>query len=246
MGDAGGFLNLGHVVVLGGALGGEAQHGHAGLDAGQRAGRFRRADGDVGQRFRVGIDVHGAVGEDHHAVVAVGLVRALHQEAGGHGLDAGLGLDDLQRRAQHVGGGMDRAGDQSVRVAGLDHQDAVVHGILDHFGGLLGGHALGLAQLVEDVGVFRALVGGRGIDDLDAVQRRAVGGLTNLLGVAQQGQFGEAFLRDDRGGLRVAGLFTLGKNDVLDVGLGLCLNLINDCHDDPSVYSAKSGGIYSS
>ena len=49
-------------------------------------------------------------------------------------------------------------------------------------------------------------------------------------GVAQQGQLGQAFSCDDGSSLRIAGLFAFGENDVLDVGLGLRLDLIDDCH----------------
>ena len=230
LGDAGGFLHLGDLVVLGRALGGEAQHGHAGLDARQGARGIGGAQGDVGQGLGVGIDVHGAVGEDHDAVVAVLLVRALHQEAGGHGLDAGLGLDDLQRGAQHVAGGVDRAGDQAVGLTGLDHHDAVVHGILHGCGGLFLGHALGLAQLVQGGGVLGALLAGGGVDDLDALEGSARGDLLDLLGVAQQRQLRQTLLHDDGSGLHGAGLVALGQHDVHHIGLRLRLDLIDDCH----------------
>ena len=143
----------------------------------------------------------------------------------------GLGLDDLQRRAQHIAGGMDRAGDEAVGVARLDHHHAVVHRILDQLGRLLLGHALGLAQLVEQAGVGRALVRSRRVDDLDAVEARAVGGGLDLLRIAQQRQLREALARDDRRRLRVARLLALGQDDVLHVGLGLGLDLIDDCHE---------------
>ena len=234
LGDAGGFLHLGDQVVLGRALGGEGEHGHARLDTRQRAGAICRAQSDAGQLLGVGVDVHGAVGKDHHAIVAIGLVRALHQEAGRHGLDAGLGLDDLQSRAQHVARGVDGAGNEAVRVAHLHHHHAVVHGILDQFRGLLGGHALGLAQLVERRGVLFALVRGPGVDDLKALQRRARRHFLDLCRIAQQRQGGDALRNDLHRGLYVAALLALGQHDVLDVGLRLCLDLVDKRHDSPS------------
>ena len=63
-----------------------------GLDARQRAGAVRRAQSDAGQLLGVGVDVHGAVGKDHHAIVAIGLFGHSIRKQEDTVLDAGLDL----------------------------------------------------------------------------------------------------------------------------------------------------------
>ncbi len=231
--NAGGFLNLGHVVMLGAALSGEAQHSHARLNAGQAARRIRRTQSNVGQLLGIGIDVNGAVGKDHDAVVAVFGLGGLHQEAGRNGLHAGLGLDDLKRRAQHIAGRMDRAGNQAVGIAHLDHHHAVVHRIGHQLGRLLLRHALGLAQLIQLLGIGRRLLGRRGVNDFHAAQAHIELFCHSLdLGrVAQHDHLGQTGLGNLRSRLNVTLLFALGQHDALHIGRSLRLDLVNNRHD---------------
>ena len=121
-------------------------------------------------------------------------VLGAHDEEGRDELGARGGLQDLQRGAQGVGGGVAGAGDQAVGVAHLDHHGAVVGGVVHLGAGLLDGHALLGAQLGELLRVLLVLVGAAGVDDGDARH-------VDLVGVAQDDQVGEALLDDDLGGL---------------------------------------------
>ncbi len=83
--------------VDGGAEVRERDHGHARLEV-EPPGRLRRQDGDLGELLGVGVDVHRRVREDEHLSLE-------HQQVStGDVLDAGAGLDDLQRWAD--GGGV--------------------------------------------------------------------------------------------------------------------------------------------
>ena len=88
-----GLLHLGHVVMLGAALGGEGKHGHARVDVHQLLAGGGAGNGDGRQLLGRGIGDHGAVAEDHHAFIAPLVVGQLHDEAAGHHLDAGGRLD---------------------------------------------------------------------------------------------------------------------------------------------------------
>ena len=223
------LTNLIHHLALAAALGGEGKHGDLGLrDLRDVLGGLRGSDGDSGQLLRIGSDVDRAVRKDHHTVLTIGLVRDLHDKAGGSGGHAGLGLDDLQRRAQGVRGGVDRTGDHAVGRVLLHHHGAE-EGLVLHGGQrLFGGHALGLAQLIEGIGIFLKAIGLLGVDDGGAGQILAVG--RDLLLIAQQNDVADAFLEQNSSRLHRALFRALRQHDALFVGFRLRLNAIQQRH----------------
>ena len=233
VGQLGGFLHLGHVIMLGAALGREGKHGHTGVDIHQLLAGGSAGDGDSRQFFRRGVGDHGTVTEDHHAVVAPLVIGNFHDKAAGNYLDAGGRLDDLQRGAQHIAGGIDRAGHHAVRVAGLEHYSAEVQRVAGHqLGGLFGRHTLGLAQFVKQVGITGGLFAGLGVDDIHAGQIGAgfSGDFLHFVDVAQQGHFGNALIGDFPGRLNGTGLGALRQNDMHDLTLGFGFDFINRRH----------------
>ena len=228
-----GVGHLVHVLVLRRALRGEGEHRHARVEAQQRLAGLRGSDRDVGQLFAGRIDVHGAVAEHQHAVVAVLLILHFHQEAGRNGLDARGALDDLQRRTQHVAGGVDRARDHRVRVAHLEHHRAVEQRVLQaQLGGLLQRHALLLADMEKLLGVRSGLLARRRIGDGNAGQVNAqLGGLRLDLGLrAHQRDLGQTQLHNLLRGLHGARLSALSQHDVLHIGGSFRSDFVNDRH----------------
>ena len=228
-----GIGHLVHVLVLRRALRGEGEHRHARVETQQRLTGLRGSDRDVGQLFAGRIDVHGAVAEHQHAVVAVLLILHFHQEAGRNGLDARGALDDLQRRTQHVAGGVDRARDHRVRVAHLEHHRAVEQRVLQaQLGGLLQRHALLLADMEKLLGVRSGLLARRRIGDGNAGQVNAqLGGLRLDLGFrAHQRDLGQTQLHNLLRGLHGARLSALSQHDVLHIGGSFRSDFVNDRH----------------
>ena len=135
----------------------------------------------LGELFRRRLRIDRAIAVDDD------LSPQQHEEDRGNDVRAGRSLDDLQSRANGVGRGMHRAGDQPVRFVQLDHhrrQDDVV-------AKLLLGHrprdALVLAALVQRVDVVPADFGR--VDDLQPVrqeQAAACGDSPDAIGIGDQ------------------------------------------------------------
>ena len=228
-----GVGNLVHVLMLRGALRGEGQHRHTRIHAQQRLAGLRGRNGDIRQLLAGRVDVHGAVAEHQHAVVAVLLVLHFHQEAGRNGLDARGTLDDLQCRTKHIAGGVDRAGDHRVGVAHLEHHRAVEQGVLQaQLSRLFKGHALLLADMEKLLGIRGGLLARRRIGNADTGQVNAqLGGLRLDIGLrANQRDLRQAQLDDLRRRLNGARLGALSQHDVLDVGGSLRSDFVNDRH----------------
>ena len=85
---------------------------------------------DVRQRLGVGIGDHRAV------AVHDDLLGQAHEEHRGHDARAGLGLDDLQRRADGVGGRVYGARNQAVHLAEREHHRAEPDVVLEELGGV--------------------------------------------------------------------------------------------------------------
>ena len=175
---------------------------------------------------------HELVSKVQQAVLAQGLVGAAHQEAGGHDVDARLRLDDLQRGPQHVAGGVHRAGNQTVGVAQLDHQHAVVHRVGGQPPGVLPGKALGPAQLVQGIGVGFGLRAACWIDDLHARQVRAklIRDLADARCFAQQDGLRQPLGHDSRRRPHRAGLVALRQDDAHHVRPRLAPDLFDHAH----------------
>ena len=172
-----------------------------------------RGDGDLGEFVRGRVDVEAAVGEDQRAVGAKLRGVGAHHEEGRDQLGARGGLEDLQRRAQSVGGGVAGAGDQTVGIAHLDHHGAKVGGIHHLGASLLDGDALLSAELGKLLRVLLVLLGVARVDDGGA-------GNVDLVGVAQDDDLGQTLLDDLSSRDDGARILALGQDDGLKVGLG--------------------------
>ena len=125
-------------------------------------------------------------------------------------------------------------GHHAVRIARLEHHSAEVQRIAGHqFSGLFGGHALGLAQFIQQAGVGSGLLAGLGVDDLHAGQIGAGfgGNLLYFVGIAQQRDLRNALIGDLPGRLNGTGLGALRQNDMHDLTLGFGFDFINRRHD---------------
>ena len=210
--------------MLGGTLGREGQHRHAGLlEPGHALGGLRRADGDLGQLLGIRGGGHGHVADYQHAVLTV--LRGLgdHQHRTAHAGDARGALDDLEGGTQGLAGGGEGAADLAVRIAALDDEAAEIQRIQDHFAGLFQGHALLLAELEQQLGIILRLFTGGGIDNgriSDVGQAQGCGIGKDLLPVADQDDVGQAVRDSAVGGGDGTLLEGLGKHDALPVGAG--------------------------
>ena len=93
----GGLDDLVNQLVLGAALCGEAEDGDTGVfKSGYSLGGLCGNNGYLTQFFSSGAGGGGTVGEDKHAVLAVGGVFENHDESTADDADAGQGLDNLE------------------------------------------------------------------------------------------------------------------------------------------------------
>ena len=138
-----GIAHLVDVLALAGAEGGVAQESDLRVNA-EDLGAGNGLLADLDELVLVGLDVDGAVSHSQDLVLAGG-GRTDHNEAGGHDLVAGLGLDELQGGTDRVGGGIGGAAQQSVGIAHLHQHGAEVVALLERGAALVGGH-LALAQ----------------------------------------------------------------------------------------------------
>ena len=201
-----------HQLVLGRALGGEGEEGDLGLLADKGTEGAGRRQGDVDHLLggRAGVD--GAVGEAEHVVAGGGGFAQAHEEGGGGQLDARGRAHALEGRAEHVAGRGDGAGHEAVGLAGGEHHGAEVDTLVEQgLAGAFGGHAFGLALLVEGLGEFveqRAL---GVVDHLRGGHQLHAGGVFgegDLLGRAQDDDVGDVLLHCSA---RLAALMTRGS-----------------------------------
>ena len=114
------------------------------------------------------------------------------------------------------------ARDHAVGVAHVDHHGAEVGHVGDLLAGLLEGDALLGAQARELLGVALEVGGVVHGDDLGGAQVEAelAGALGDVVGVAHEGDVGDAGGEDLGGGLQDAVVVGLGQDDALAVGAG--------------------------
>ena len=224
LGDGGGVTAQTHGSALAGALGGEGENGHLGVDAEDLGGLGGLHD-HLGQLLGGGLGhvaflVHAVLVADVDGAVAHGqqLFVALQNEAGGDEGGAGLGLDELQSGTHGVGGGVGGAAQQGVGLAHLHQHGAEVVALLEVGAALVGGH---LALTQSDHGVdhlVHAFVG-QGVDDLHAgeVIAQLLGlGVELFLGADQHG--GEETVGLQAGSsLHDTGIGAVGKDDLAGV-----------------------------
>ena len=212
----GGVAHLVHGFALAGTLGGVRQQRYAGVNA-EHLGGVGGFNGGLDDLVLGGVNVDGAVAHGD------ALITAHQDKAGADGLDAGLALDELQRRAHGVGGGVGCAAQQAVCLAHLDQHGAEVVALGQGGAALLIGH-LALAQL-HHLGdhLVKAFIAG-GVQDLCAVNGKAALGsrLLDLIHVAQQDDLQGLACHQTAGSGQNAGIGTLGKYD----RFGFCLQLL--------------------
>ena len=219
--------------MLGRSLGGERKHGHTRLDAGHRLRGLGRANGNLCQLFGVGHGRDRHVAHHHHAVLTVfgGLGEEEHRTA--HAGDAGSRFDDLECGTQHVAGGVKRAGQLSVGIAGFDHQAAQIERIFHQHARLLEGHAFLGAELRQElcVGFFLGVVervDHRGL--FQVLEAFILCQFGDFCGVPDQDQIGHTVGQDTVGGLNRAFFRAFGQDDALLVGSGASHQLFYQCH----------------
>ena len=180
-----GIAHLVDVLALAGAEGGVAQESDLRVNT-EDLGAGNGLLADLDELVLVGLDVDGAVGHGEHFVLAGG-GGTDHDEAGRDDLVARLGLDELQRGTDGIGGGVGGAAEQAVGLAHLDEHGAEVVALLERGAALVGGH-LALAQLdhLLDHRVHALVI--LGVDDLGAadVEADVLGHNGDLLGVADE------------------------------------------------------------
>ena len=219
-----GVAHLVHGVALAGALGGVGQQSHAGVDAEDLSG-VSGLDGALHNLILAGIDVDGAVAHGD------ALFTAGQDEAGAHGLDAGLALDQLQSGTNGVSSGVGGAAQQAVGLAHLHQHGAEVVGLAQSLGAVLSGH-LALAQFhhLGDHLVKTGVVGG--VDDLGTGDVKAAlgGGFLHGLRVAQQNDLQHLAGQQAAGSGQDAGIGALGEHNGLGLSLELFLEILKNGH----------------
>ncbi|MCY1238410.1 hypothetical protein D9M72_511470 [compost metagenome] len=172
--------------------------------------RVGALQGDLRQVAGIRLGVHRAVAVDHH------LFRQQHQIDGGGDAVTGGRFDQLQRRADGVGGGVDGAGHQAVHLIQRQHHGAE-HDVVFQLGG---GHrcvqALVLAQVHH--GLHVAFADPVRIEDFQAFgQFDAVGAghRVHIFRPGQQHTMGDASGLAGGGCLHGARLAAFGQDDAL-------------------------------
>ena len=215
-----------HGAALAGAVGGEAEHSHLGVDA-EDLGGLGGLDGNLSQLLgsgenHVALLVQGILVAQVDGAVAHGqLFLAPHQnEAGGDQVSALLGLHQLQSGTDGVGGGVGGAAQQGVGIAHLHQHGAEVVALAQSGAALLGGH-LALPQLYHllDHGVHLGI--GQGVQNLQAFNVKAALGSVFLhhIHVAHQNGGQEAVLLQTGGCFQDTGVMALGEHNLAGIGL---------------------------
>ena len=134
-------------------------------------------------------------------------------------MSALLGLDQLQRRADGVRGGVGRTAEQRIGNAHLHEHGAEVVALLEVGAHVLHGH-LALAQVEHALSHLVDLVVVFGIDDLQTLDVKVAGlgrGL-HVLDVADKDRRQEAALLQAGSGLENTGIGALGVDDLARIG----------------------------
>ena len=143
----GGLAHLVDLWVARAAKVGKTQHSHPRLHV-ELPGHLRGIDGDGGQRFGVGVDIHGCIAEKIDAI------------AHDHQIDAAEHAPlrrcahDLQGRTQDIRVVVGQPGDISAGMAVLHHGRAEIVGLAHQFAGSGQCHPFALTLLVKGGGVL--------------------------------------------------------------------------------------------
>ena len=156
LGKSGSLYHLVHHLVLCTSLGRERKHSHARLcKACNALGSLCRAHCNLSQL--IGIRSRGHCNISHHNNTILAVLRSLgnHQHCSANAADARSALDNLKCRTQGVSRGGKSSADLSVGISALDYETSEIQRVgLHQFLGLLRGHSLVLAQLIEQIDVL--------------------------------------------------------------------------------------------
>ena len=137
--DFGRFGHFFHFRACARCAGGVGDHRDARLDA-ECFGGVGGLNCDVGQLFSGWVRIDRAVTVDQH------LIGHEHEKYAGDDVRTRRGFDDLQCWAHSVGGGVYRAGDQTVDFVQSHHHGALHHGVLQFFQCFFWRHTFGFAH----------------------------------------------------------------------------------------------------
>ena len=127
---------------------------------------------------------------------------------------------------------MDRARDEAVRFALVEHHGPVIDRVGHELAGFLGSHSLGFPDFIISLDVLLELRRSRRIDrgdpgDVDAL---FFGHGLDLRPVANQSDLGELFFGDLGGRLNRPGLLAFGKDDAAGRRLRFFLETLEQGH----------------
>lgn len=229
-GELGGVADFYQRGLVGGALGGVAEHGDARHFVGEVAGDAGGGEGDVAELLGGGIGDDAAIREEKGAVGAHFFLVEIENHQRGGMEHAGQTRDDLENGPEGAGGAVGGAGDESVGLAGGDHHGGEV-AIVFHGGAGLGEfEALDAAELFEldDKGV--EILAAFGLDDANALEVNVEFGGRLLDGgaVAEQDGHAHAAGHPLAGGLQDTRIGALGENDAF----GMALKFLGEFGDE--------------
>ena len=147
------------------------------------------------------------------------------------------GLNQLERGANGIGGGVGSAAEQRIGIAHLDQHGAEVVALLEVGAAVLGGH-LALAELDHLLDHrFHVGVGG-GVDDLKTLNvKPALSGLgLNDLNLTDQDRGQESALLQLCSGFQDTGVVALGEDDLPGIGAELGFQNIEHNSFPPRVF----------
>ena len=184
----------------------------------EAASHVGRAQGDLDQVFRRGLDVDAGVGQE----VDLALARD-HGVAAGNPVQALAHADDLQGGTNRVGKMLRDTGDERVGIAHVDHHRAEDIAIVDQSAGFQQGHAPTLAQAKQFLDVGFAMVRGSGIDDLHAFQihTQLLRAALNLGRLPEKNGIANLFFDQHVTGAQDFLVVAFGKYNLLWIRLGL-------------------------
>ena len=181
---------------------------------------------NVSELFAGGLYLERAVGEQEESVLTEFAARNVHDEKRAyHGL-ARCGLDDLQGRREDLDGSVAGAAYQAIAQAALHHEHGEMDRVLHQLLRLFGGHALRLAQLIEEIRELFLLIGSCRIDDRSAF--KVVAFCSDLISIAQDDDVRDSLCERFLRCFEDAFIVSFGQNDGLLVRFGAVDQSVNE------------------
>ena len=197
LGETGGFNHLVAYFVSGTTLGREAQHGNARLlESCYALSCLSGADGNLRQLVGIGHRGNGNVTDNKNTVLTILFLLRDEQKTTRYTGDARSTLDNLKCGTQRVTSGGEGTRDLTVGTFGLDDHATQIERVLHQLTSLLNRHALLLAKLGEQLGIFFTLRIVLRVDDgslVNAVQSPFSSQSFDLLRITDQDDVGDVF-----------------------------------------------------